>query len=120
MRSEQEVLDAVLVVELHDLADYREWWIIDDDAAALVLVPLVVSTWPERSDDVAAVYSVSFADPLEDGLVYVVRRVTVVGRLLRFELVNELLVLVSRFCECHLLRNHGSTSPLISCTLSPD
>ena len=113
MRREQEILDSVLVVELHNLADYRERRIVDDDTVLLVLVPLIVSTGPERADHVVTLHTVHLADPVKDRLVYVVRREAVVRCFLRFELVDKLSVLIRYLLKRHLLRDvlHFSAVP---------
>ena len=96
-RSEEEKLHAVLRVPLDDLRQDAEGRVIHDDAAGLVLLLLVVAARIERSDEVLPAESVLSGHPVGDGLVDLLRRVAVVGRVLCLELVQELLVLVFAF-----------------------
>ena len=87
----------MLRVPLDDLRQDAEGRIVDDDAAGLVLLLLVVAARIERPDEVLLVQPVLAGHPVGDGLVDLLRRVAVVGRVLRLELVQELLVLVFAF-----------------------
>ena len=96
-RSEEEKLHAVLRVPLDDLRQDAEWRVIHDDAAGLVLLLLVVTARIERPDEVLPAEPILSGRPVGDGLVDLLRRVAIVSRVLCFELVQELLVLVFAF-----------------------
>ena len=83
----------MLEIKIHDFRQNRERRIVDNDASVWILRTLVVSAGKERTDDFSASQPVLCDRPVFYYLVNPRRRVTVVCCLLRFELVNELLIL---------------------------
>ena len=93
-RSEKEESDPALEVEAHDLREDGERRIVDHDAVGGVLRVRVVAAGEERAHRLRAVDAVTVHAPRQYCLVHVRRRVRVVARVARLELVDELVVLL--------------------------
>ena len=113
VRSEQKIVDAELVVKVHNFADNTKRRIINNDGVVLVLVPLIVSARIKRTADARPVDVIRPADPRKNRLVYVRRSEAVVRCFLRFELVDKLSILIRYLLKRHLLRDvlHFSAAP---------
>ena len=107
----------MLRVPFDDLRQDAEGRIVDDDAAGLVFLLLIVAARIERPDEVLLVQTVLAGHPVGDGLVDLLRRVAVVGRVLRLELVQELLVLVFAF---HGLAGVPGVEPFVQAVEAED
>ena len=91
-RREDEERDAPVEVEAFDPRQDAERRVVHHAAAFRVVEALEVAAGPERPHHVGAVDAEAFGDVAGHDLVDGRRRVAVVGRLLRLELVYELLV----------------------------
>ena len=109
-RREQEEADAVHDVEVADARKDGERWVVHDNAPVGVLFALVVAIGPERTNKVGAVKAISLRDPVGDDVVNLWRRVAVVGRLLRLELLHKRGVLWRLVRERHLHAHTKTTS----------
>ena len=93
-RRKQEIANASVVVEVHNLRQYGKRWVVHHSAPCWVSKRLVVAAGIERAHERGAVYAVFVCHPVGDRIVYIVGRVAVVCCLFRLELVEKVVVLV--------------------------
>ena len=106
-RAEDEVGLLAVAVEAADLRADGEGRVVDDDAPLRIVGVLEVAAGEERADDGrSGVEAVVGEYPVADGGVDERRRIAVVGRLLRLELLDEAVVVV----ELGLLDSHYESS----------
>ena len=89
-------------VEFDDLRTQRKRRIIDHDTAFGVGERLIVAVRPERTNKSTPVDAVLFGNPVRDGVVDILRRVAVVGRLFASKLLHEGRVLGAVVQQRHL------------------
>ena len=94
VRAKQEEMDVHCQIVRDDLRDDGEGRVIDDDAVGAVVVAFVVASGVERADHLFAADAVALRDVGLNDLHNVGRGVAVVGRLLRFEFLDEAFVIV--------------------------
>ena len=82
------------MIEFYNLGKDRKRRIVHDDAAVRVVVAFVVAARVERSNEIRAIHAILLLHPRHDRVVNVIRRVAVVCRFLRLELLKERVVLL--------------------------
>ena len=87
----------MLIIEAEDLCQNTERRVVNDDRVACVLLVLIVAARIKRAHEVVAFYVVLFDDPASDRVIYNIGRVTVIGRFLGLELLEEVVVFVVAF-----------------------
>lgn len=70
MRGEQEEVDALILIPVHDFRDTGKRRIINDDAAVGVVVGFVITARPEGADDGTAFPVSILYGPVLDGFIH--------------------------------------------------